>query len=194
MSVTPASSSLLQRRKPQKEACQSVLKGQERETQQNVISGSGQKGLKLFVLLPPLPPTSLLLMQRLRQGWEVTHFFLFFGHAAWDLSSHPEMESVPAALYAWGLSHCTARDVPRSHSCLTPNLAPPSYPPIPLLSSPPLAGLDGSCWTYVAGVTSARSHKSFGNRRWEEGSEQNGDQMVRETTTLGTSVPRDLEN
>ena len=82
MSVTPVSSSLLQRRKPQKEACQSVLKGQERETQQNVISGSGQKDLKLFILLPPLPPTSLLLMQRLRQGWEVTHFFLFLGHAA----------------------------------------------------------------------------------------------------------------
>ena len=46
----------------------------------------------------------------------------------------------------------------------------------------------------MAGITSARSHKSFGNKRWEEGSEWDGDQMVRETTTLGSSVPRDLEN
>ena len=43
----------------------------------SVISGSGQKDLKLLILLTPLPPTSLFLMQRLRQGWEVTHFFLF---------------------------------------------------------------------------------------------------------------------
>ena len=68
------------------------------------------------------------------------------------------------SLGAQSLSHWTTREVPRSHSCLTPNLAPPFYFSIPLLSSPPLPGLDGSCWTCVAGVTSARSHKSFGNK------------------------------
>ena len=46
----------------------------------------------------------------------------------------------------------------------------------------------------MAGVTSARSHKSFGNKRWKEGSERDGDQTLREMTTLGSSVPRDLEN
>ena len=120
--------------------------------------------------------------------------FSFWPCSMWDFSSQPETEPVPAALYAWSLNHWTAREVPRSHSCLTPNLAPPFYFSIPLLSSPPLPGLDGSCWTCVAGVTSARSHKSFGNKRWEEGSERDGDQTLREITTLGSSVPRNLEN
>ena len=82
MSVTLVSSSLLQRRKSQKEACRSVLKGQERETQQYVISGSGQKDLKLFILLPPLPPNFFAFNAEAKAGVGSHPFFSFFGHAA----------------------------------------------------------------------------------------------------------------
>ena len=100
MSVTLVSSSLLQRRKSQKEACRSVLKGQERETQQYVISGSGQKDLKLFILLPPLPPNFFAFNAEAKAGVGSHPFFSFFGHAACGIL-------VPTQRWNLYLLHCT---------------------------------------------------------------------------------------
>lgn len=118
-------------------------------------------------------------------------FFSFFGPAAYGIL-------VPTQRWNLYPLHCTrgvsTAGLPEKSREVT--LASLLTWPLLFISLSPfsLPGLDGSCWICVAGVTSARSHKSFGNKRWEEGSERDGDQMVRETTTLGSSVPRDLES